>query len=197
MESTYRRPRELSAALSPSHDLSALGLSDHTFKFARTVHEGRADITYITQHLPTSAEQQPRSLAFPSDPVQIPSTVEPVSDAEHDIPQDGVSDLACQIHRTVGKHPPALVGASTTICGDKLYVFGGRRLSRRRSQLTAHLYELDLITRRWERLETRGDAPAPRYFHSVCALGDTKLVCYGGMAPMQSRDELSPSSTLR
>ena len=94
-----------------------------------------------------------------------------------------LSGLVCNVHRTTGREPHALVGASTTILGDKLYVFGGRRLSRSRPFLTSDLYELDLIRRHWTKLETRGDVPAPRYFHSVCALGDTKLVCYGGMSP--------------
>ncbi|MCJ1477960.1 hypothetical protein MMC13_006635 [Lambiella insularis] len=94
-----------------------------------------------------------------------------------------LSGLVCNVHRCTGKEPHALVGATTTILGDKLYVFGGRRLSRRRAQLTADLYELDLIRRHWTKLETNGSIPPPRYFHSVCALGDNKLVCYGGMSP--------------
>ncbi|MCJ1389719.1 hypothetical protein MMC18_002576 [Xylographa bjoerkii] len=94
-----------------------------------------------------------------------------------------LSGLVCNVHRCSGKEPHALVGATTTILGDKLYVFGGRRLSRRRPQLTADLYELDLIRRHWTKLETSGNVPPPRYFHSVCALGDSKLVCYGGMSP--------------
>lgn len=94
-----------------------------------------------------------------------------------------LSGLVCNVHRTTGKEPHALVGATTTILGDKLYVFGGRIHSRSRPQLTSDLYELDLIRRHWAKVETTGDVPPPRYFHSVCALGDTKLVCYGGMSP--------------
>ncbi|OCL13246.1 galactose oxidase, partial [Glonium stellatum] len=99
----------------------------------------------------------------------------------------GLSGLVCNVHRTTGREPHPLVGATTTILGDKLYVFGGRRLSRTRPQLTADLYELDLVRRHWTKLETKGDIPPPRYFHSVCALGDTKLVCYGGMSPALSQ----------
>lgn len=94
-----------------------------------------------------------------------------------------LSGLVCNVHKCTGKEPHALVGATTTILGDKLYVFGGRRLSRRRAQLTADLYHLDLVRRHWTKLETYGSIPPPRYFHSVCALGDNKLVCYGGMSP--------------
>lgn len=94
-----------------------------------------------------------------------------------------VSGLVCNVHRTTGHEPHPLVGAATTILGDKLYVFGGRVHSKSKPHLTADLYELDLIRRHWIKLETTGDIPPPRYFHSVCALGDTKLVCYGGMSP--------------
>ncbi|KAF2223436.1 hypothetical protein BDZ85DRAFT_187568, partial [Elsinoe ampelina] len=100
-----------------------------------------------------------------------------------------LSGLVCNVHRTTGKEPHALVGASTTILGDKLYVFGGRRISRSRPALTSDLFELDLLRRHWTRIDAKGDIPPPRYFHSVCALGDTKLVCYGGMSP-----EPGPSS---
>ncbi|KAF2437015.1 hypothetical protein EJ08DRAFT_674103 [Tothia fuscella] len=95
----------------------------------------------------------------------------------------GLSGLVCNVHRTTGREPRPLVGATTTILGDKLYVFGGRKLSRTRPQLSADLYELDLIHRHWTKIDATGDKPPPRYFHSVCALGDTKLVCYGGMSP--------------
>lgn len=95
----------------------------------------------------------------------------------------GRSGLVCNVYRTTGREPRPLVGATTTILGDKLYVFGGRRLTRTRPQLTSDLYELDLVRRHWTKLEAKGDIPPPRYFHSVCPLGDTKLVCYGGMSP--------------
>ena len=94
-----------------------------------------------------------------------------------------LSSLMCNVLRTTGREPHALVGATTTIIGDKLYVFGGKILSRTRAALTADLYELDLVRRHWTKLDTLGDTPPPRYFHSMCSLGDTKLVCYGGMSP--------------
>ena len=100
-----------------------------------------------------------------------------------------LSGLMCNVHRTTGREPHPLVGATTTILGDKLYVFGGRILSRTRPSLTADLYELDLIRRHWTKLEPTGDIPPPRYFHSVCPLGDTKLVCYGGMSPAPAQGQ--------
>ncbi|KAF2641646.1 hypothetical protein P280DRAFT_397147 [Massarina eburnea CBS 473.64] len=107
----------------------------------------------------------------------------------------GLSGLVCNVHRTTGREPHPLVGATTTILGDKLYVFGGRRLSRTRPQLTSDLYELDLIKRHWIKVDAKGDVPPPRYFHSVCALGDTKLVCYGGMSPAMSNASQQPNQS--
>lgn len=94
-----------------------------------------------------------------------------------------LSGLVCNVRRTTGREPHPLVGATTTILSDKLYVFGGRILSRSRPQLISDLYELDLIRRHWSKIEATGDVPPPRYFHSMCPLGDHKLVCYGGMSP--------------
>ena len=107
---------------------------------------------------------------------------------------NSLSSLVCNVNRTSGERPPPLVGASSTIVGDKLYVFGGRRLSRSKPHLTSALYEIDLITRHWRRLRTGGSKPAPRYFHSMNSLGDTKLVCFGGMA---SADDVTDASLSR
>ncbi|SPJ85835.1 related to ral2 protein [Fusarium torulosum] len=122
----------------------------------------------------TSAGPSPNVAQGRSNPVGGPSNG----------PSTHLSGLMCNVHRTTGREPHALVGATTTILGDKLYVFGGRILSRSRpAPLTSDMYELDLIRRHWSKLETTGDVPPPRYFHSMCALGDTKMVCYGGMSP--------------
>ncbi|EDO02227.1 hypothetical protein SS1G_04703 [Sclerotinia sclerotiorum 1980 UF-70] len=131
-----------------------------------------------------SPAQQPRSLAASG------------AGTSGATPSTHLSGLMCNVHRTTGKEPHPLVGATTTILGDKLYVFGGRILSRTRPSLTADLYELDLIQRHWTKVETSGDVPPPRYFHSLCALGDTKLVCYGGMspAPPQSQAQMAASA---
>ena len=107
---------------------------------------------------------------------------------------DHLSGLVCNVHRTTGRQPPPLVGATTTVLGDHLYVLGGRKLSRSRPQLTATLYQLDLIRRHWSRLSVRGDVPPPRYFHSTCPLGDHTLVCYGGMSPAPPQPDAPPKA---
>jgi hypothetical protein len=138
----------------------------------------------------------PRSTGPPS---AGPSPAQPRSAGGASVGTPGgsthLSGLMCNVHRTTGREPHPLVGATTTILGDKLYVFGGRILSRTRPSLTADLYELDLIRRHWTKLETTGDIPPPRYFHSVCPLGDTKLVCYGGMSPAPNQAQQPASAT--
>lgn len=127
---------------------------------------------------PTSSARTPGSGGAPT-----PALMQTAGLATPSSSTAGLSGLVCNVHRTTGREPHPLVGATTTILGDKLFVFGGRKLSRTRPQLTSDLYELDLVRRHWTKIEAKGDIPPPRYFHSVCALGDTKLVCYGGMSP--------------
>lgn len=137
--------------------------------------------------------QSTPNIASSSSAAQSSSTTAqaPTSSSTH------LSGLMCNVHRTTGREPHSLVGATTTVLGDKLYVFGGKILSRTRAALTADLYELDLIKRHWTKLDAKGDIPPPRYFHSMCSLGDTKLVCYGGMSPTlhPSGQPQSPTST--
>ena len=140
-------------------------------------------LTNDVQTATESVVRQPNGFEASSHAAELPS----MARQRHTPPTlngtTNLSGLVCNVHKCTGKEPHALVGATTTILGDKLYVFGGRMLNRRRPQLTADLYELDLVRRHWTKLETSGDIPPPRYFHSVCALGDTKIICYGGMAP--------------
>lgn len=135
----------------------------------------------------TSSARTPGSGIAPS-----PSLLQTAGLGTPSTSTSGLSGLVCNVHRTTGREPHPLVGATTTILGDKLYVFGGRKLSRTRPQLTSDLYELDLVRRHWTKIDAKGDIPPPRYFHSVCALGDTKLVCYGGMSPAAAHNQQPP-----
>lgn len=132
-----------------------------------------------------SAESNPQPTVPPPAVAQSPPSTNSTTN---------LSGLVCNVHKCTGKEPRALVGATTTILGDKLYVFGGRALSRQDPLLTSDLYELDLIRRHWTKVDSKGDRPPPRYFHSVCALGDTKLICYGGMSPATSVPSHAPGS---
>ena len=130
-----------------------------------------------SEHATQSSRQYERANAATEPPPQANNTPPQTNGTTN------LSGLVCNVHKCTGKEPHALVGATTTVLGDKLYVFGGRVLSRRRPQLSSDLHELDLVRRHWTKIDTTGDVPPARYFHSMCALGDTKLICYGGMSP--------------
>lgn len=194
--------RPSSKRLSDSHSRSSKKRDSGSASSSRLSTQSSQSARLSTQstHLPS---QRPESQISPVSPRPSPhlgsdefaNVPRPTTASSFDTPIAGFNSaannssnnlggLVCNVHRTTGSEPPALVGASTSVIGDKLYVFGGRRLSQRTSQLTRTLYELDLVRRHWTKLETRGHAPIPRYFHSMCTLGDSKLVCYGGMAQL-------------
>ncbi|KAI2023016.1 hypothetical protein LOZ46_001736 [Ophidiomyces ophidiicola] len=156
-----------------------------------TPHTDLSDFTsMLSSTLPDGARDDHAAQPQYSSPHPVATIAGPATN----VGSTNLSGLVCNVHRTTGREPHALVGATTTILGDKLYVFGGRMLSRTRPELTSDLYELDLIRRHWSKIQTTGDIPPPRYFHSVCALGDTKLVCYGGMSPRVAPGNQSSSN---
>ncbi|CAO3689421.1 unnamed protein product [Rhizopus stolonifer] len=102
-------------------------------------------------------------------------------------PKQSISDLTTQKKTTHGDVPPALVGASTTMIDNHLYVFGGRVASTR--QMTNHMYTLHLPTLSWVRHIASPDSaapPSPRYFHSATAYKHY-LVVFGGMSTKSRR----------
>ncbi|CAE6421168.1 unnamed protein product [Rhizoctonia solani] len=92
-----------------------------------------------------------------------------------------VSDLTTYSRKARGDVPPPLVGASTTVIGNQMYLFGGRLVTQRR--MVADLYCFHLEEYTWERLappDLDPNAPPPRYFHSA-DVWDSHLVIFGGM----------------
>lgn len=96
--------------------------------------------------------------------------------------RQSIADLTTDIRATKGEVPPPLVGSSTTVMGDELYIFGGRVASSR--QMTNYLYILDLPTLVWTRHIAPPDSakpPTARYFHSASLYKDRYIVIFGGM----------------
>ncbi|KAF8339964.1 uncharacterized protein EI90DRAFT_3117737 [Cantharellus anzutake] len=94
-----------------------------------------------------------------------------------------LSSLTTSTRRMTGEVPPVLVGASTTVVGNRVYLFGGRLGATRR--LTSDLYVLDLRTSEWKNITpsesgSAPHAPAPRYFHSADSWNGF-LVVFGGV----------------
>ncbi|KDQ08090.1 hypothetical protein BOTBODRAFT_119059 [Botryobasidium botryosum FD-172 SS1] len=108
-----------------------------------------------------------------------------------------ISDLTTYSRKTKGHVPPPLVGASTTVIGDKMYLFGGRLVAERR--MTSDLYVFDFHTLIWSKLLFPQDhnLPAARYFHSADTWND-HLVIFGGMGYVgPASDELCVLSDVR
>ncbi|KAI8987739.1 hypothetical protein BDF20DRAFT_985156, partial [Mycotypha africana] len=76
-----------------------------------------------------------------------------------------IAELITDFHKTIGDIPPPLIGATATLAGQHIYVFGGRLQSTR--QLSNKVYILDLETKAWRHLQPQNKPPAPRYFHSA------------------------------
>ncbi|KIL67898.1 hypothetical protein M378DRAFT_73224 [Amanita muscaria Koide BX008] len=91
-----------------------------------------------------------------------------------------IYDLTTFCRKTTGDVPPKLVGASTTVVGKKMYLFGGRLVSERR--IITDMYVFDMETFNWEKIPNHPDdqLPRPRYFHSADAWNN-HLVVFGGM----------------
>ncbi|KAF8555731.1 galactose oxidase [Imleria badia] len=101
-----------------------------------------------------------------------------------------ISDLTTFCRKTSGDVPAKLVGASTTVVGSKMYLFGGRLVTERR--MVSDLYVFDLDTFTWEKITPfqEDDVPEPRYFHSA-ETWNNHLIIFGGMgnAPNSSNTE--------
>ncbi|CAE6515892.1 unnamed protein product [Rhizoctonia solani] len=111
-----------------------------------------------------------------------------------------VSDLTTYSRKARGDVPPPLVGASTVVIGNQMYLFGGRLVTERR--MVADLYCFHLEEYTWERLpppRLDPNAPPPRYFHSADAWNG-HLVIFGGMGyatPANTAEELCVLADVR
>ncbi|PPR01133.1 hypothetical protein CVT26_016034 [Gymnopilus dilepis] len=100
-----------------------------------------------------------------------------------------IYDLTTFCRKTTGDVPAKLVGASTTVVGSKMYLFGGRLVTERR--MVSDLYVFDLETFVWEHIPAHpdDDVPRPRYFHSADTWNN-HLVVFGGMS--NQPDSINP-----
>jgi len=68
-------------------------------------------------------------------------------------------------------------GRSSDYYNNKILFFGG---GVKGGRFTNELIAFDLQNRRWERIETTGDSPCPRYKHQSCIVGEQLFVIGGG-----------------
>ncbi|KAI0781973.1 galactose oxidase [Abortiporus biennis] len=98
-----------------------------------------------------------------------------------------IADLTSFCRRTSGDVPPKLVGASTTVVGSKLYLYGGRLVAERR--MISDIYVFDLESFKWEKVSQSSEdvIPQARYFHSADTWNN-HLIVFGGMAIKSQSD---------
>ncbi|GAA5828944.1 hypothetical protein JCM5353_005179 [Sporobolomyces roseus] len=76
--------------------------------------------------------------------------------------------------------PASRVGASFTSYRDKIYLWGGRGGTDMGTFSGENgIWKFDVATKEWRELETKGEHPEPRSFHTMCAL-DNKLYLHAG-----------------
>ncbi|OAX40956.1 galactose oxidase [Rhizopogon vinicolor AM-OR11-026] len=106
-----------------------------------------------------------------------------------------ISDLTTFCRKTTGDIPPKLVGASTTVVADKMYLFGGRLVTERR--MISDLFVFDMETFVWEKVIPSPEDPIPeaRYFHSTEAWNN-QLIVFGGMGRARNSNNPEDLSVL-
>lgn len=96
-----------------------------------------------------------------------------------------IAELITDFYQTTGNVPPPLIGATTTLAHQHIYVFGGRLQSTR--QISNRVYILSLKTRAWKTVQPQNTPPTPRYFHSAdYHQQKNQILIYGGMGVKKS-----------
>ncbi|KAJ7347975.1 galactose oxidase [Mycena albidolilacea] len=108
------------------------------------------------------------------------------------------SGMIVHSRETIGDVPPELIGASTTLAGSKLYLFGGSLASNPEPKPLAHLYVLDLELWKWEEILPAREDPVPRarYFHTV-DIWNNHLVVFGGLCERSKSGQLRVLNDVR
>ncbi|GBM95091.1 Kelch domain-containing protein 3 [Araneus ventricosus] len=87
---------------------------------------------------------------------------------------------------TSGRFPKPTDGHSACVIGDHMYTFGG--FEEENDSYSQKVYSLDLITFRWQEVQTFGFLPCKRDFHTASVIGSCMYI-FGGRS---SEDEDEP-----
>lgn len=90
-----------------------------------------------------------------------------------------LADLTWSRLPTDGVTPPSRLAHAQCVHDGSVYIFGGRAGVDMSEAAMNDLWRLDLSTKTWSQVETKGDAPEPRSFHRIACVGDSLFV-FGG-----------------
>lgn len=95
-----------------------------------------------------------------------------------------IADLTTRLASAKGDVPPPLIGASTTLVNNRVYVFGGRLTES--AHVQNQVYVLDLGNGVWTHVVPKHQQqdqqpPTARYFHSATAINNHCIVFFGGI----------------
>ncbi|KAF7304323.1 hypothetical protein HMN09_00834100 [Mycena chlorophos] len=103
--------------------------------------------------------------------------------------------MVVNLRDSIGDVPPPLIGASTTMFGSKIILFGG--CTPTSHTVVADLYILDVELCKWEKVPTPSDASSVlkgRCFHTA-DIWQNHLVVFGGLAVMASNSSGNQSTS--
>lgn len=97
--------------------------------------------------------------------------------------QQGLTWKQCTVD---GNSPSGLHGHTAIVYDDCMYIFAGMI----GGKASSDVYEFDLETHEWEKMNTTGIKPPPRYNHSAVLTAQGTMIVFGGQFSMVKRNDL-------
>ena len=83
--------------------------------------------------------------------------------------------------RAFGDTPQARFGHTVTqVSKNKVVLFGGATGDAGKFSITNETFVLDVLGRKWKKLEPKGTAPSQRAAHAATSVDALQMVIYGG-----------------
>ncbi|EEB08468.1 Ras1-Scd pathway protein Ral2 [Schizosaccharomyces japonicus yFS275] len=101
--------------------------------------------------------------------------------------KQSLNDITLLVQSTKGQVPPPVIGETSVIIDNHVYVFGGRDAQSKK--LRSNMYKMDISNFYWSALNSEESRlPTPRYFHSS-TVWNNKVILFGGIG-VDENDQL-------